>query len=451
MYLRLIDDLPPEDLAMLQALYSRSAQSVEVHLAKVAAGGSSKFMQDYVAGYNHKSIADCGTTTLFIEGVSLLAAKAIQDWPLYCGQETSTRYIDMSQQPIIDPAGTTASKAILDRWMTFYGENMDRVAGHVIKLHPQREGEKDDKYAGAVRARTFDILRGFLPAGVTTQLSWHTNLRQAGDHVSGLVHHPSQEIRGLGIGLRNALASKYPDSGFTTSLPSVSGVPTKESAGPRDAWAAEAARVAAYYDPREGSAYPVAYVNTDHVNLHIMSKAERELLRTRPRGCVIPHFASRVGPVHVEGYLDFGSFRDLQRHRNGVCRMPLHTMRFGFEPWYVSQLPDAVAARAEALIIEQESAIKGNIEDLVARQYYVPLGYKMPLALTYNLPAFIYILEMRSAKTVHPTLRKLVHKMIDHFKVFDSAKRCALHVDTDTDDWTLRRADQTITAKEPRA
>src|SRR5271170_5042653 len=87
--LLLIDDLAPEDLAMLQALYSRSAESAEMHLEKVRQAGSGKFMSKFYIGYNHKSIADCGTTTFFIEGVSMLTAKAIQDWALYSGQETS--------------------------------------------------------------------------------------------------------------------------------------------------------------------------------------------------------------------------------------------------------------------------------------------------------------------------------------------------------------------------
>src|SRR3990172_7428114 len=98
-----VDDLSPEDLAMLQALYSRSAASVMDHLEKVKATGSGKFMSQFYVGYGHKSIADCGSTTMFIEGVSLLAAKALQDWALYCGQETSTRYIEMSRQPILYP------------------------------------------------------------------------------------------------------------------------------------------------------------------------------------------------------------------------------------------------------------------------------------------------------------------------------------------------------------
>lgn len=78
---RTVDHLHPEDEAMLQALYSRSAASVSEHLQKLAKTGSGKFMEQFYVGYGHASIGDCGTTTLFFENVSTLAAKAIQDWP----------------------------------------------------------------------------------------------------------------------------------------------------------------------------------------------------------------------------------------------------------------------------------------------------------------------------------------------------------------------------------
>jgi len=42
--------------------------------------------------------------TLFVEGLSMLGAKAIQHSQLYSGQESSTRYIDFSQQKIMNPA-----------------------------------------------------------------------------------------------------------------------------------------------------------------------------------------------------------------------------------------------------------------------------------------------------------------------------------------------------------
>jgi thymidylate synthase ThyX len=450
MKLRVIDTLPPEDLAMLQALYSRSAQSVSVHLDKVAAGGSSRFMQDYVAGYNHKSIADCGSTSIFIEGVSLLAAKAVQDWPLYSGQETSTRYIDMSRQPIVDPIGSAASQEILDVWMAFYTRMQAPVEIHVARMRPRRDGENEKTYERAVKARAFDILRGFLPAGITTQLSWHTNLRQAGDHIAGLVHHPAPEIKALGLGLRAALAEAYPDSGFGQSLPSVSGVASSlEAQAEREAWEALVADMTAYYAPHEGSAYDCA-VNMQHVHTHFLYRGERDLLKTRPRGCVLPHFMSRLGPVHLSGYLDFGSFRDLQRHRNGVCRLPLLTSRFGFEPWYVEQLPEYIQAHAQSLIREQVEAIDATRAPAVQKQYLLPLGFKVPLQCMYPFPAFVYLLEMRSAKTVHPTLRKLVLSMITSFRNgLDDNTPVALHVDEDPDDWTVRRGGQTIKRKQP--
>ena len=96
----------PEADAMLQALHSRSTGGLEEHLKILADKGPDNFMKNFYVGYGHKSIGDCGSTTLFIEGVSMLVAKAIQDWPLYSGQESSTRYIDFQTQPFKNPLGT---------------------------------------------------------------------------------------------------------------------------------------------------------------------------------------------------------------------------------------------------------------------------------------------------------------------------------------------------------
>src|SRR3989344_7124856 len=93
----------PESSAMLQALHSRSTGGLESHLKILAEKGPENFMKNFYVGYGHKSIGDCGSITLFIEGISMLAAKAIQDWPLYSGQESSTRYIDFQIQPFKNP------------------------------------------------------------------------------------------------------------------------------------------------------------------------------------------------------------------------------------------------------------------------------------------------------------------------------------------------------------
>ena len=51
----IVDDVPPEANAMLQALYSRSPKSVTEHLKQVQSIGHEKFMKNYYVGYGHKS------------------------------------------------------------------------------------------------------------------------------------------------------------------------------------------------------------------------------------------------------------------------------------------------------------------------------------------------------------------------------------------------------------
>jgi len=442
MKLRIIDDLGPEDLAMLQALYSRSPESVDVHLEKVKSTGSGKFMEKYYVGYSHKSIADCGSTTMFIEGVSLLAAKAIQDWPLYSGQETSTRYIDMGNQDIVDPIGTSDSRNVLDRWMTFYTTKQSAVGEILRAKYPKREDEKQSAYDGAIKARTFDILRGFLPAGITTQLSWHTNLRQAGDHLTGLIHHPAPEISQLALALRTRLSEQYPSSGLGLNLASVSGVDNKDrdARDVRQDWEWRVAKQFTYSSMTEVSGF------TMNANFRL-GKRHAEMLATRPRGCVLPHVMTDLGQAYIEFLLDFGSFRDLQRHRNGVCRMPLLDTSYGFEPWYLDQLAE-LRSEAETLIDEQRFAINklGTDSDRsILRQYYTALGFRVPCNVTYSLPALLYVMELRSGKTVHPTLRKQIHAMVRAFR--HDYPDVALHVDMDPDDWDVRRGNQTITEK----
>jgi len=456
MKLRIVDDLNPEDTAMLQALYSRSAESVDVHLEKVRQSGSGKFMSNFYVGYGHKSIADCGSTTMFIEGVSLLAAKAVQDWPLYSGQETSTRYIDMSQQPIRDPFGTPQSKEILDGWMAFYVSKQDAIGEIIRQRYPKRPDEKQDTYDRAVKARTFDIMRGFLPAGITTQLSWHTNLRQAGDHLSCMIHHPAPEVVQLALGLKNQLRDRYPSSGFELSLASVSGVDNKNQAlrDVRQDWENRVAKAFTYSATLDAQHDQIFVASVHGRPIELFAGARNmglrryaEILATRPKGCVLPHFLTDLGQYTFEFLLDFGSFRDLQRHRNGVIRMPLLDVSWGFERWYVTELGD-LWQEADKLIEEQTARIRRLPDDPVARQYYTALGFRVPCQVMMGLPSLLYFLELRSGKTVHPTLRKQVHSMIRIFQKNHPHDQIALHVDLDPDDWDVRRGDQTITAKD---
>jgi len=422
-----IDDQTPEDVAMMAALYSRSSSSVVTHLEKVKKTGSGKFMQSYYVDYGHESIADCGSTTIFIENVSILAAKAIQDWPLYSGQETSTRYIDMSRQEITDPLGSTKSKEILDNWMDFYNSSNLELTNHLKEIYPDKGTTKQETniYNKAIAARCFDILRAFLPAGINTQLAWHTNLRQASNKLATLSHHPDPVIRNLGNQIHEALVKRYPNS-FSHK---------------------KYEETEKYLDMTENS---YTYFNNPRVKQTTCSTSirndelelYRDIIESRPPKTSLPRFLNDFGHLKFNFMLDFGSFRDIQRHRSGTCRMPYLTTNHGFHQWYLDQLPQGLRQKAVELIEHQTKKILELQTDCVTRQYYIPLGFLVACQMTFGLPGAVYTIELRSANTVHPTLRSLAHEM----KTVVSSLLPSLtwHCDDSPDQWSIKRGNQDI-------
>lgn len=423
------DEFSPEDTAMMQALYSRSAKSVVEHVEKVKQTGSGKFMESYYVGYGHNSIADCGSTTIFIEGISILADKVVQDWQMYSGQETSTRYIDMANQPMINPLKTDEAKNIQDKWMDFYKNSQAKVEAHLKEKYPKKSDEDENVYNKAIKARAFDILRGFLPAGITTQLSWHTNLRQAWDKISLMRHHPVLEMRNIAENILKLLKEKYPSS-FSHKL-------YEEQENYREKINQEYA----YYPPQ-------AIENDFKCKINIAdAELERykDMIASRPIKTNLPLFLAELGTITFDFILDYGSFRDIQRHRNGVCRIPLLTTKLGFNNWYLGQLPDDLRAEAEKLIAEQKIAIENLNTDENTRQYYIALGFNVACKNTYGLPAAVYVIELRSGKPVHPTLRKVAHQMSKAIE--NKYLWFKLHTDYDPDDWDVRRGLQDIVKK----
>jgi thymidylate synthase ThyX len=422
------DEFSPQDTAMMQALYSRSGESVVAHVEKVKQSGSGSFMEKFYVGYGHMSIADCGSTTLFIEGVSILADKAIQDWQLYSGQETSTRYIDMSKQPIIDPVATEQSKAIIDRWMDFYISNQDRVGEHLKKKYPRKPEENEAVYEKAIKAKTFDSMRGFLPAGIATQLSWHTNLRQAWDKLSMLRHHPLPEMREIAEQMLGKLKEKYAHS-FSHPLEKY-----------QEMYREYTAQKYTYYFPDESVNFSMSTsIKPEQL------EAYKDLIFWRPEKTGLPNFLAELGNITFEFQLDFGSFRDIQRHRNGTCRMPLLTTSRGFHQWYIEQLPEDLQVEARNLIAQQSEAIAKLEASPEIKQYYTGMGFLVDCKVTYGLPAALYVTELRSGKPVHPTLRKVAHKMDAAIKEKFPFLRTLS--DLEPDEWDVRRGLQDISEK----
>ncbi len=456
-----IDDQHPEDLAMLQALYSRSPASVVTHLDKLKQSGSGKFMDQYYVGYGHASIGDCGATTVFIEQVSMLVAKAVQDNPLYNGQEASTRYLDYSKQEVIDPYDNPASAAIQAQWMEIYNRVLPLLTEGLKKAYPFDPSEyKNERiWSNALYARAFDISRALLPVGTTTLLSWTTSLRAARDNLRRLKYHPLPEVREAARNIFAALLKKYPHS--------FNGDELDETESPRDAYAAKFAlrnHVVSADDiqsqfaltPKERARIASGDIvaRNQIVDLAALRRNEAEILAARPQFAALPWRLEAYGRYNFLFLLDFGSFRDLQRHRNGVCQIPLIDGQFGLNPWYTQQCAEHLS-KADAAQLEQDIAVqfaaiaalpqRGVAVTPTLNQYLFPMGTQILVHTSYSVPETVYIAELRSAKTVHPSLRPIAQKMLEVLE--RDIPGIALYGDRDQESWSAKRGEQTIASK----
>jgi len=424
-----IDDFPPEDMAMLQALYSRDPRSVTEHLKKVKQAGPGKFMEKFYVGYGHKSIGDCGTTTIFIEGLSMLASKAIQDWPLYNGQESSTRYLDFSQMPIYDPINTNESKKILDDLMEIYNKSIIEITKNLKNKYPIKQGESIDIYEKAINARAFDICRGFLPAGMTTMTAWHTNLRQAYDHIKILRNHPLSEIRDLSMSILNSLILKYPNS-FIHKI-----------YDQEEEYIKNSIKNTCYIEPfkLKNDFEFKSFIRED------VLKRYKKHLKNRPKYCELDNKIRTAGDIMFRFYIDFGSFRDLQRQRSMVCVMPLLTTKLKFNRWYINNFSNEYKVKLINFIDEIKNRIDSLGCDKYQKQYFIPMGFNVAVEMYASIPSTVYISELRSAKTVHATLRPIAQKMGETLKKL--IPYIASYCDFGPDEFNLKRGTQDITEK----
>ncbi len=425
----IFDHLTPEENAMVMAMYSRDPRSVRIHLEHVARVGTEKFMGTYYVGYGDKSIGDCGSTNICAELISMLAAKAIQQNPMYNGQEASTRYLPMMNQPVLNPLGNEHGRKIQERWMEMYVSALDKLVPYLTEKYPRLEGEDLKVYNKAIKVKAFDIARSFLPAGCTTYVGWHTNIRQAWDHLREMQYHPLPEVSDLAGKILKDLRDKYTNSFSFRDRPE------------QEAYLIDCAEFTYFDEDIKPGFHTENTLKLDGLR----NQKALKVLSGRKVKTELPDWFNRYGQLHFQSHIDFGSFRELQRHRSATQLMPLLTTRHGFHKWYIDSLPEEMVSDVYKLLVLQETEI-AKIEDPLVRQYYIAMGYNVVSDLTGGLPSCTWIAELRSTQAVHGTLRPLAQQIGTIMQ--ELLPEMALYVDYSPDEWSTKRGTQDIVKKE---
>ena len=373
-----------EQWAVAAAMFSRSVDGIEEILKKISADKSSTFMDQFYIGYGHGSIGDLCNVNLFIEGVPIYIACLLEHHSRFRGQEASTRYINFAKQrPAYD-----ADKIVYDNQIDIYLKAVDKVSANILAAMTPDDSMDSAMVARAIKARAFDICRSLLPWGATTNVAWYGDVRVITQHLAWLI------------------SDKNPNRDYANVKPYVETI----YAALQDFLPSSVTKVLG--DTRSHEAYPYP-------------KIDSESLWFDDESNVYQMEYSYQAPDYA---LDFGSWRDLNRHRIGQQIVNFKT-RFEMHSWYDNMLSSH----------EIEHDIPGSDCSINERL----LGEKIEYSYLFHETQLDYIVFRRGQDDVHPTLRNNVLRLAaENGKIPPPGE-----VDPGALGFFLRRGGQTILIK----
>ncbi|HYP30075.1 MAG TPA: FAD-dependent thymidylate synthase [Blastocatellia bacterium] len=459
-----VENLPEEVVAVLFAYYSRSKESLRRNLLKLvreedldlsdrvsvradsadklatAREKAKQFHEKWVVGYGHASVAEHAIAHIAIEDVSIVASKIIEDNRLASYTEKSTRYVVFDSEkyykaPELD--GTPyrdvyhdAVRAMMNRYAELTPQAMEKIKERI----PRREGQTALAYAAACRAKACDVLRYILPAATFTNIGLTVNGRALEHMITKLLSHPLAEAREAGEAIKREAVTVIPTLlKYADYNPYISdtywevGDLAAELIGPvaagRDGNESENRVTLVDYDDRAEEKL-VAAILYEHTGLPARAVEARVLEFTpEQKGRVIDEYLKRRGnwdePLraleHVyytfDILVDYGAFRDIQRHRMSTQTNQLLTDAHGYE--MPSEIIDYGCQGVFTELMERagEAYRKMAREFPHEAQYVLPLAYRKRALFTWNLRSLHHFISLRSAKQGHASYRAIAQQV----------------------------------------
>ena len=455
-------NLPEEVVAVLFAYYSRSRESLRRNLLKLledgdldlAAAGvvtqeiqsgdhllaarekAKTFHEKWVVGYGHASVAEHGCVHLALEGVSIIASKLVEDTRLASYTEKSTRYVAFDTRHAYTPPAIAADLSLSRTYSETISSLLDAYASwtedfvvQIKAITPKTEKQTERGYDNACRATAFDQLRYLLPTCVHTNIGLTINARALETLISKLLSQPLPEGQLLGQRIKEEAAHivptllKYADfSAYRSETPtSVSLVAAELLQGTADV---ELPSVKVTWPEADADTHLVASILYDTSSLPLESLEQQ--VKDWPaevKERVVDEYLSRRGKHDSPGralerifctseiVMDYGAYRDVQRHRMATQALQPLTPRIGYEtpsliePFgYKERYGILMAQAAEAFAIIESA-------DSEAAAYVLPLATRVRALFTWNLRSIAHFIELRSARQGHPSYRRTAQQL----------------------------------------
>lgn len=291
---------------------------------------------------------------------------------------------------------------------------------------PKKEAQSDKLYSSITKARVCDVARYLLPAATCTNIGMTLNARGFEWAVTKFLSHPLEEMREIGAELKEAglkvtpTLIKYADRNAYLA----------ETYGAMRKVASEWAKDLPAPDPAE----PVRIVDYDReaenklvaslLYRHLQHPFEQIIERVRvmpkeEKDRIIDEALSRRGgydqPIRefehcyytFDILMDYGAFRDVQRHRMATQTNQDVTVAHGYD------VPEEIVEAGlestfrEALERAAEAHAKIHARFPEEAQYVVPMAFRKRVLITWNLRELHHFIPLRSGKKGHPSYRRI--------------------------------------------
>ena len=480
-----LKNLPEEVVAVLFAYYSRSRESLRRNLLKLiqekdldleerlewaakdqdelalARQKAKEFHEKWVVGYGHASVAEHAVAHLAIEDVSIVTSKIIEDTRLASYTEKSTRYVVFDRDKFYRvPRLMTARHARLyEETCGFLLETYTRLTEPVIQAikrdAPREEKQTERGYETACKAKSCDILRYVLPAATLTNIGMTINGRLLEHLITKLLSHPLEEAREIGTLIKAEAEKiiptllKYADRNayMEETHQAMAALASRQFTGCVPEETPDVSLVRYPEDAEDQLVAAILYGYTEHPWRQVQERVGK--LSQEEKARMIDEYLSRRGthdqPLRALEHLtytfdilvDFGAFRDIQRHRMCTQIPQESTDLHGYS------VPPEIARYGLLPAYEECMARAREAYDIIARdfpqeaQYVLPLAFRKRVLFTWNLREIHHFVQLRSAKQGHVSYRHIAQQ------VFKEVERVhpllAKYIRVDLEDYALAR------------
>jgi thymidylate synthase ThyX len=286
----------------------------------------------------------------------------------------------------------------------------------------------DGRYAAACRAQACDLLRYLLPAATMTNIGVTLNARALEHMLTKLYSSDLAELRQLAGAIRPEAEQVVPTllkyAGPSEYLRQTPQTIRAMASQLGVAAVGEAPLVRLVHGPAEPLADLAAAILYEHSHLDWETlRAVVAALPAEEQQRVADAYVADRGkwdqPLRAlehlqytfEITLDYGAFRDIQRHRMATQTGQTLTIEHGYEtPPEIVELGHGeiyhacMAAAAEAF--EQLAPVHGEER----AQYVVPLAYRKRVLFTWNLRELHHFISLRSGRQGHRSYRQVAQQ-----------------------------------------